>query len=496
MTNKLRNVLAAGLTVILGAMLLATIYFTLFDLQWIAFLCGVLFAAVLAVASQASRAQWLIARRTKQWLRTKEALSEEVTRRQRLAETLKMTEARADFIHDALPVMLLFVDRIEYCRYHNRAFAGWIGRDKSKIHNLLLHDVLAPRAYEEVKSRSDAVLGGMEARFDTAWRNAQGVEMPLSVAMLPFPGATEHPSGFYLLIAQNTAAPIEVAATAAPAHIGDQVLRSGRGDELLYLESLTGQMLGSADPREQLVTALREDHFVLFGQTIRALGAAAPYPRCFEILLRLQQEEDNMVPPGGFIPVAEHYGMMGEIDRWVVRNVMTWALARRRIAADWPLPLFCVNMSSATLADPNFSLYVKAELLRQKFPGGNINFEITEPDLIGQRAAVQAFIGTLRPLGCRFTLDAFGSTRVSFAPLQGMQFDFIKIDGSIIQGLPGNRADVARVRAITLTARKMGVLTIAESVESDATLSALGELGVDYVQGFGIGKPGPLADVC
>lgn len=301
MTNQLRTVLTAGLTVILGMTLLATIYFTMLDLQWVTFLAGVLFAAAVAAASQMSRAQWVIARRTKQWLRAKEMLAKEVTRRERLAERLKISEARARFIADALPVMLLFADRLEYCRYHNRAFAQWRARNGDQIDNRLLHEVLGGAIYEDVKLRFATVLSGREERFEALWKSAQGTAMPVDVALLPFAHEIGHAAGFYILISPGAAA---ATVQGRHVHIGDQLVVSGAGEELIYLKSLSGQMLGSTDPRTQLVTALQQDHFVLFGQTIRPLGAVPAHPDCLEVLLRLQQEEDYMVPPGQFYSVG------------------------------------------------------------------------------------------------------------------------------------------------------------------------------------------------
>ena len=492
MTHKLRTFIAVSLTLMLGVMLLATIYFTLFELQWIAFLGGVLFAAVTAVASQVSHAQWLIARRTKQLVRTKDALAEEVSGRERATEAQKLAERRFQFVNDAVPVMMLFIDREEHCRYHNRAFAQWCGRGESEIDNLLLHDILGENNYGEVKPHCAGVLSGRESRFDATWISAVGSPMTVSVALLPYPPETERPAGFYALISpESGTAPIRESAAAGH----DQLIVTSETGATIYLESLTGQLIGSKDPRAQLIRALQEDHFILFAQEIRPLSAGVTYPRCFEILLRLQEEEQNMAPPGGFIPVAEHYGLMVDIDSWVVRNIMKWALARKQLEPKWQMPLLCVNLSAAALHEPEFARYVQAELARQKFPPAQICFEVAEPDIIAQHAAVRAFMRALRPPGCRFTLDAFGSTKVSFAQLTGLQLDFLKIDGIIIQSLLTNHADLARTRAITLAAHKMGLRTIAEFVESDATLAKLREIGTDYAQGFGISKPAPIEQV-
>ncbi|MBI4192294.1 MAG: EAL domain-containing protein [Betaproteobacteria bacterium] len=496
MMRNLRAILGVALTVLLGVMLIATIYFTLFDLEWIAFLAGVLFAAIAATASQLSKAQWIIARRTKQLQRARDALAQESARRERAAEAQKVAEARLQLINDALPVMIAFVDRDERCRYHNPAFAQWRGRDGKQIEGHTLREVVGDEIYRDLKSRSADVFTGKEVRYEVEWRQPGGEIESCAVTLLPYPPDAERPSGFYALIASMVGGAAPAATAAHPGEsIGDVMVGAHESGETFYLESMTEQLIGGKDPRAQLVRALQDDQFILFAQTIRPLAAAAPWPRLFEVLLRLQEEEQHMAPPGGFIPVAERYNLMAEIDRWVVRNLLKWTLEKQRSDAAWRMPLYCVNLAGSSLCDPEFALYVRAELRRQKFTAGNLCFELAEPDVIDHHAAAQAFMGALRPLGCRFTLDAFGSTKVSFAPLKGLTLDFLKIDGIIIQNILQDPAELARTRAIVLASHKIGMRAIAEFVESEETLAKLREIGVDYAQGFGIGKPGPIAEV-
>ena len=255
------------------------------------------------------------------------------------------------------------------------------------------------------------------------------------------------------------------------------------------------QFIGGSDPHEQLMQALQEDRFMLYAQTIRPLLGTVPYPCCFEVLLRLQDEEQGMLPPGGFFPVAERYNLMGEINRWVVRNVIQWCLDKQRRDPAWQMPLYGVNLAAASLCDPEFALYVRSELQRCEFPASNLCFELAEPDVVDYHGAVQAFMSTLRPLGCRFTLDAFGSTKVSFAPLENLTLDFLKIDGVIIQNLLTDPGNLVKIRGIATASRRTGLHTIAEWVESDDMAATLHKLGVDYAQGFGIGKVCPIAQV-
>jgi EAL domain-containing protein (putative c-di-GMP-specific phosphodiesterase class I) len=241
------------------------------------------------------------------------------------------------------------------------------------------------------------------------------------------------------------------------------------------------------------VQALQKDQFILFAQEIQPLAPNAGDGRCLEVLLRLQEEEQHMLPPGGFFPVAERYNLMGEIDRWVVRNLLNGCAARQRADNAWRMPLYCVNLSSVSLCDPGFPRYVQSELERCDIPGGGLCFEITELDLIRHHREVGAVISMLRPLGCRFTVDGFGGIKVSFAPFRDLKFDFLKIDGVIIQNILRERSDLAKTKAIVLACRKIGVRTIAALVESDDTIAKLREIGIDYAQGFGISRPAPLA---
>jgi PAS domain S-box-containing protein len=485
----LKKFLAAALIMLLAIMLLATIYFTLFDLQWIAFLAGVLFAAVAALTTQTAKAQWLVARRTRQLERLKSQLAVESARRAHAAAELEVAEARFRLIGNALPVMILFVDRDELCQYHNRAFQRWCGRSSDRIDGLPLREVVSGAAYDDFQAHSVDVLAGREIHYDAVWPSDSGSNESLAVTLLPYPPGIERTTGYYVLIARAAAA----APVAHDGAAGGVMSPAQEGGENVYLDSMTEQLIGGDDPRDRLVQALQKDEFILFAQKIEALAPGDDGGSCLEVLLRLQEEEQLMLPPGGFFPVAERYDMMGEIDRWVVRNLLNGCAARQGKEPDWRMPLYCVNLSSTSLSDPRFAHYMQSELERCHIPGSGLCFEITELDLISHHHDVQTLMSALRPLGCRFSVDGFGGVKVSFAPFKDLQFDFLKIDGSIIQNILTERSDLAKTKAIVLACRKIGVRSIALFVESDETIAKLREIGVDYVQGFGIGRPAPLA---
>lgn len=257
------------------------------------------------------------------------------------------------------------------------------------------------------------------------------------------------------------------------------------GENAVYLRAITEDILGWADPGKRLREALAGDDFLLFVQRIRPLKPGIE-PDCCEILLRLREEEDNMLPPGGFFPVAEALGMLEDIDRWVLARAIAWRVGSANSAAAG----FCsINLSTDSICNPSFAGYARSRIAAAGFPARQVCFEITEADSLAHPVAARAFMSALKPLGCRFTMDNFGSVKVSFAHLKDLPVDFLKVDGSIVQNILKNPGDLARARAISLTCQRLGVGSIAGNVESPDVLAKLQEIGFDYAQGFGIALP-------
>jgi EAL domain-containing protein (putative c-di-GMP-specific phosphodiesterase class I) len=291
---------------------------------------------------------------------------------------------------------------------------------------------------------------------------------------------------------KDTAAPPAVPETARDL---DTIPPKGGARQELYLRLMTEQLTGWDNPRIMLERALRENQFLLLAQKIIPLKGGVPDPVCYEVLLRLRQEEESMLPPGSFLDLAESLGMMPKIDRWVLRSVLTWCAARMKARPGAPLPMMCANLSGRALLSNSFLGAAREEFAAAGVPPRTICFEINERDVIEHHARAEGFISALKPLGCRFTLDAFGSTKVSFSHLEGLAFDFLKIDGIIIDSILHGRLGPATVKAINIVCQEVGMRTIAEFVETKETLARLREIGVDYVQGFGVSRPVPIAKV-
>ncbi len=241
----------------------------------------------------------------------------------------------------------------------------------------------------------------------------------------------------------------------------------------------------------RLRQALEQDRFVLFGQPIVPIQGQRGADPHYEVLLRLQDGDGQIVPPGAFLPAAERYGLMPQIDRWVVRHTLRWL--QQHADRTPPAAHYSINLSGQSLSDPQFLEYVLQEIETSRVEATRVSFEITETAAVTVSSNALQLIKTLRERGCRFLLDDFGSGWSSFAYLKNLPVDFLKIDGSLVRDIAHDILDEAMVRAINEIGHALGIATIAEFVENDAVLERLAALKVDFAQGYAIGRPAPLS---
>lgn len=241
---------------------------------------------------------------------------------------------------------------------------------------------------------------------------------------------------------------------------------------------------------ERIRRALAEDAFELYAQPIVALGGEEDVP-AFELLLRMRSDGDDIVPPATFLPIAERFDLIQDIDRWVVERAI--GLVRREHDAGRPLTL-SVNLSGRTMSDAAFADWLEALLTAAPVPPGRLIFEITETAAIVNVERARTLSATLRRLGCRLALDDFGAGFASFNYLKHLQFDVLKIDGEFVRGLRDNPTDRLVVEAVVAIARGLGTPSLAEFVGDSDTLDTLRTLGVDYAQGFHLGRPAPVEE--
>ncbi|GFE84028.1 hypothetical protein GCM10011487_60280 [Steroidobacter agaridevorans] len=244
---------------------------------------------------------------------------------------------------------------------------------------------------------------------------------------------------------------------------------------------------------QRLQSALKDNRFELMAQPIIASSATETGP-ALEVLLRLQDENvPGGISPAEFLRAAERYRLMADVDRWVVQTALT-ALGRGGIRLPSSRSL-AINLSGQTLGDPQFLEFVVDVLDRTGVAPTQLCFEVTENSVITNIEHAQRFIGVLHGMGCQFALDDFGRGLSSFGNLKNLSLDYLKIDGTFIRNLAVDSVNQAMVAAMIKLARTLNFQVIAEQVEDAGALDAAKKMGVDFLQGFYLGRPQPLARV-
>jgi diguanylate cyclase (GGDEF)-like protein len=238
---------------------------------------------------------------------------------------------------------------------------------------------------------------------------------------------------------------------------------------------------------ERIRIALEEDRLTLHAQPV--VDAASGERTQLELLVRMIGGKGELIMPGSFLPIAERFGLIGEIDRWVVTRAILMLGEQHRRGFR---PTVEINLSGHSLGDPDLAAHIDRELRSSQVDATQLVFEVTETAAIGNIEAARSFAEQLAELGCRFALDDFGAGFGSFYYLKHLPFDFIKIDGEFVRHLVNDDTDRLVVSAVVDLARGLGKRTIAEFVGDEATVCALRELGVDYLQGFHLGRPAPI----
>ncbi|MCW8855400.1 MAG: EAL domain-containing protein [Gammaproteobacteria bacterium] len=242
----------------------------------------------------------------------------------------------------------------------------------------------------------------------------------------------------------------------------------------------------------RITEALEEDRFILYSQSIMPLNET--HPKHVELLIRMLDREGKVIAPMAFIPAAERYNLMLDIDRWVIHSSFA-EICRLSSEGHTDNMVFNINLSGASLGVSNLPLFIRSQLGKYDLSPKNICFEITETAAISNFDQAMELMKSLRGIGFMFALDDFGSGLSSFGYLKNMPVDFLKIDGQLIEGIESDPIAYGMVEAIHRVGQIMGIKTIAEYVSSETILEKLRLLGVDYAQGYAISKPQPFVNI-
>ena len=281
-----------------------------------------------------------------------------------------------------------------------------------------------------------------------------------------------------------------------PAQVACQAAKDrGRGRVEVY-QSTDVSIIRRMDEINQLGSirnAIDAGRLILFAQPIVRVDSQQP-GSYYELLVRLLDTSGNPVEPAEFLGAAERYHLVQEIDRWVVAKAIE-TLATHGETLSGHAMRFAVNLSGQSLGNDRFLDFVRAELARTRVAPGRLCFEITETVAVSNLQKAQLFISEMKKIGCLFSLDDFGTGLSSFAYLKLFDVNKLKIDGSFVHDICQNEVSRSMVSAIAEIAHVMNIETVAEYVQDEETVIALREIGIDWVQGFHIGKPVRLTEL-
>lgn len=241
----------------------------------------------------------------------------------------------------------------------------------------------------------------------------------------------------------------------------------------------------------RVIQAIEEDKFCLFCQVVKPVKQSVNMCAHYEILIRMSEEEDNLIPPGTFLPFVEEYKMMPRLDRWVIRYVIQW-LSFHQLPSG---TIFFINIAKDTVCDPDFPDYVQEQLEETDISASMLCFEVEEADVSSNLKDAALFVSRIRDFGCFIALCSFGRDPSSFDLLRNLNIDYLKIDGNMVCFMFQDPINLAKVTAINRVAHTIGIQTVAEQVETDDVIAKLREIEVDFAQGFGLGRPKALDEL-
>ena len=271
-----------------------------------------------------------------------------------------------------------------------------------------------------------------------------------------------------------------------------QAKERGRNKVFVYTpeDGVYSRYVSEMEWATRIRTALDEDRFCLYAQNIAPLQKNQEAGMHFEVLLRLRDENGQILSPGTFIPAAERYGLMPALDRWVISR--TLQTLSQQSSHSQLVDTCAINLSGPSLDDDGLLEFVKAQMQQHGIAPHMLCFEITETSAIGNLSNATRLIQALRSMGCRFALDDFGVGMSSLTYLKQLPVDYLKIDGGFVRDMLQDQGNHAMVEMINRIGHILGKKTVAEFVESREIAEALKTMGVDYAQGYAIARPRPM----
>jgi len=486
-TNAIKPFLPVTVAVVVAGLLAAlehSIFFT--EPHIVAGLWVILITAMMVTIIQIVHTEKAFSTQFVQLAAQKERLANEIKYRLWAEKTSSENKARLQIVDDYFPGMLAYFNTEQRCCYHNRAFRQWFGLRPEQIENRFLHEFLNGSFYTRIKHGIGRVLSGETIQNQYIQQLPNQSACLVTAHLIPHHDSGGKVIGFYTLYTPRLVKKDELLSENSNEK---SAFENDQTQKTKYTRSAEYQTLQPAiDSSSRIILAIEREEFRLFCQRILPVKSDGHVEIYYEILIRMAEEESNLIPPGAFLPLIEKHNLMPRLDGWVVKKIIQY-LSERSTGMEVS---FCVNLSGNTLKDPIFANYVQNLLERAKIRPEKLCFEIEAFDVTENLQNTALFVKKMQQLGCLISLCSFNHDRASFDLLKHIKADFLKIDGSMVCNILRSAEDLKKTENINKFAHALKIKTIGELVETQAILEKLAEIGVDYAQGFAVGQPLPL----
>jgi len=482
--------IAVALTI---ALVLNVFFFNELALHWSAALWVFLIIAQIAIIIQQTRAEKNIKNHENQLVITKERLTNEIKHRLWAEKVASENKIKSLFIDENIPVMLAYFNTDFRCRYHNRIFRRWFGLKPEQIDERLLTEFSSEDFSSDIAQCAGDIFLGKTVHNERVLKSTKGFPYIFTEQYVPHLNNKGKTIGFYTIHTPRTQEKDRISlknkAEQSPKPAPKTIV------EIPATHDAAQHVTQTASPKAtttaaRIAQAIEGGEFNLYYQHISPLKPSSSAASHYEILIRMNEEDNNLMPPGSFLPFVDQFNLMPQLDRWIVNHIVKWLSAHPESQS-----IFCLNVAKDTLSDRVFPGFIQEQIKNMKVTPANLCFEIEVADAEANTADMISFAQKIHSLGCLLSLCSFNDDPSSVALLDKIKIDYLKIDGSLICNILRDQEDLDKVTSIHKLAQKSEIKTIAELVETDDIVAKLQEIGIDYAQGFGIAKAHPFRDL-
>ncbi len=492
--DSVKSYSAICIALTLAAVLIADAYFMgEIAPHWRAALGFSLIFTILISIIQIARAEKIVRNLSDQLTISKERLGNEIKHRLWAEKTASENKIKSQFIDENIPVMLAYFNTDLRCRYHNRIFRRWFGLKPDQIDGHFLKEFSNEEFFSEIQNRSEEILSGKTIHNERVLKSTKGFPYIFTEQYLPHLDNKGKAIGFYTLHTpraqeKNRVSAKNIKVDSAPkTETKKSTAIENKNEATLQPGTQTSKPGVTAN---RIAQAIESGEFNLYCQKIIPVKPSISSSSHYEILIRMHEEENNLMPPGSFLPLVDQFKMMPKLDRWIINHIVHWLSGHPKANS-----VFYLNVAKDSLSDRDLPGFIHDLLKRTRVPATNLCFEIEISDAEANLADTASFTSKIRELGCLVSLCSFTEAPESFNLLDKIKVDYLKIDGSIVCNILRDEDDLTRIKSIQQFATETGIQTIAEMVETDDITTKLQEIGVDFAQGFGIAKPHPFNDL-